>query len=255
MIKWLRRVVVTLVAGAVAGFVLAVPLAAAQTIAQSFQADKNVVPGRVVSLKAGSSTSVQLSPAGQSQRIYGVAIDPSLAPVTLQRQSGQQVFVATSGTYPVSVSSVDGPIAKGDYLSISSADGVASKAGQQAYVLGQALQNFSGSSGEISVAVLIQRNPLLKDSLALPSFLRSVGDSVAGKEVGPVRVYAALAAFLVACVIAFSTLAIGIRTSLTSIGRNPLSRHLILNGLVQVIIVGFAVLILGLFSVYLLLKL
>ena len=268
MKKWLRRVAIPMAVsvGLLIGLVAAG--AGADTVVQSFQASSSVKPGWVVAIKPGSSNVVQLAPAGQSQLIYGVAVDPSQAPVTLQRQSGQQVFVATSGTYPVLVSTQDGSIGPGDYLSISATDGIAAKAtNQQSFVLGQALEKFDGSSGvlssgsgkptigRISVAILVQRNPILKDNIALPSFLRSAGDSIAGKEITPVRIYAALAAFLVAAVIAFGTLTVGIRGAMTAIGRNPLSRHFILRGMVQVVIVALVILILGLFSVYLLLKL
>jgi hypothetical protein len=188
--------------------------------------------------------------------------------VTLQRQLGQQVFVATNGTYPVQVSTQNGTIRAGDYLSISGTDGIAAKAtSQQAYVLGQALQKFDGTSGvlstgagnsavgRISVVVLVQRNPGLKSSVAVPSFLRSAGDSIAGKEVAPLRIYVAGITFLFAGLIAFGTLIVGVRSAIIAIGRNPLSRQYLLRGLVQVVIVALAVLILGLVSVYLLLKL
>jgi len=266
MIKRLSRTLVVLAVLAAAGSMAAV--AGADTIVQSFSASGSIQPGFVVAVKPGSSTVVEAAPSGQSQLIYGVAIDPSQAPATLQRAAGQQVFVATNGTYPVLVSNENGPINPGDYLSISSTAGIAAKAaGQQSFVLGQALQKFDGKSGvisagsngstigRVSVSILVIRNPNLKNNVALPSFLESVGDSVAGKEVSAIRIYAALGVFLVAAVIAFGSLTSGIRSAMIAIGRNPLSRQFILKGLVQVVVVAVVILSLGLIGVYLLLKL
>jgi hypothetical protein len=268
MMKWPLRVAVSVVFLFAAGVGFSTAFVTADTIVQSFQASGSIQPGWVVAAKPGSPDTVELAPAGQSQLLYGVAIDPSQAPVTLQRQLGQQVFVATNGTYPVLVSTQNGTIKPGDYLSISNTNGIVDKATDtQTYVLGQALQKFDGTSGvfstgtsnstigRISVNVLVQHNPWLKNSTILPSFLRSAGNSIAGKEVTALRLYAAAASFLIAGLIAFGTLAVGVRSSMISIGRNPLSRQFILRGLLQVVAVSFAVLIVGLISVYLLLKL
>jgi len=43
--------------------------------------------------------------------------------------------------------------------------------------------------------------------------------------------YAALSIFLIAALIAAALLWIGVRSSITAIGRNPLSRHLVMAGL------------------------
>jgi hypothetical protein len=47
---------------------------------------------------------------------------------------------------------------------------------------------------------------------------------------------------------------IGVRSGITAIGRNPLSKKDITKGLLQVILASMVVFIIGLFAVYLLLK-
>ncbi|QQS18685.1 hypothetical protein IPL68_01180 [Candidatus Saccharibacteria bacterium] len=47
----------------------------------------------------------------------------------------------------------------------------------------------------------------------------------------------------------------GVRSSLVSIGRNPLAKKSILRGLIQVVILGLTVFVIGLIAIYLLLKL
>lgn len=47
----------------------------------------------------------------------------------------------------------------------------------------------------------------------------------------------------------------GVRNAIISIGRNPMSRKSIVKALIQVILTSLLILIIGLFAVYLLLKL
>ena len=47
----------------------------------------------------------------------------------------------------------------------------------------------------------------------------------------------------------------GVRSGMIAIGRNPLSKKSILRGIVQVIIVAITIFLIGIFGVYLLLKL
>jgi hypothetical protein len=90
--------------------------------------------------------------------------------------------------------------------------------------------------------------------VAIPAPLKRFGQAVAGKNISALRIWAALAVFLIAAIIAVSVLAIGIRSSIISIGRNPLSKKTIMRGLLQVVIVAVLVFIAGTFAVYLLLK-
>jgi len=64
----------------------------------------------------------------------------------------------------------------------------------------------------------------------------------------------AMIIFIVTAIAAITILWSGIRSSLVSLGRNPLSRHVILGGLYKVIITGLSVFGIGLLGVYLLLK-
>ena len=66
---------------------------------------------------------------------------------------------------------------------------------------------------------------------------------------------AALAMFLISVIVAASLLWAGVRSGITAIGRNPLSQNFIIRGLDQVIILAAAVFAIGLFGVYLLLRL
>jgi hypothetical protein len=253
---------------AVIAIVLAVGAhASADTIVQSFKASSNIPPGWLVSLTSNSTNTVELTPANQSNDIFGVTIESSQAPITLQRQSDQQIYVANSGTYPVLVSTQNGPIYAGDYLSISSTSGIAAKAvSNQSVIVGQASQKFNGSSGvlsssngvkvgKISAVIDVEANPLLKNNIAVPSVIRKAGTSIAGRDISPTRIYLSLLIFVAAAALAFGVLIAGIRSSVISIGRNPLSKRPILRALSEVIISALLVLAMGVVAVYLLLKL
>jgi hypothetical protein len=244
-----------------------VTLAHADTIVHGFKTKSTLLPGFIVTLSQSSSDTVETVPGNDPSRIYGVVIDPSQAPVTVQ-QEGQQVFVATGGNYPVLVNTENGPIKPGDYISTSAVEGIGAKASQnQPLVLGQAIEGFDGKKGviandssqgalgRITVSIIPGKNPLVKDSVAIPSPLKRFGEAVAGKNVSAVRIYAALAFFIVTAAIAFALLWSGVRNGMISIGRNPLSKKSIMRGLLQVIIMAFGVFIVGMIGVYLLLKL
>ena len=238
----------------------------ADSISRSFNAKGTIVAGQVVALSFTDKATVELAPAGDPARIFGVAVDRSAAPVTVS-QPGQEVFVATGGVYLVLVSTEKGPIRSGNYLSMSSSDGIAAKASGQAYIVGRALQDFDSSSGnttqgkngsaigKISAQITPGRNPSLREDTAVPRALRRLGEAIAGKPLSASRIYAALAIFIITAAIAFGLLWVGVRTGMIAIGRNPLSRHSIMQSLVQVIIAAAVVFFGGLLSIYLFLRL
>jgi hypothetical protein len=246
-----------------AGFVLP---AAAENLAQGFAAKGDLSPGMVVALTKNTADSVEVAPASDPSRIYGVVINPSDAPLILNRNSGDQVFIATSGTYQVLVSTEGGAISVGDYISMSSTDGIAAKATfAQSTVLGQAVAAFDGKTnsvtkignspvGKIAISVNPRKNPMVKNDVAIPSFLRKIGESIAGKPISPLHIYAALALLLAAVVISTSLLTAGVRGAMIALGRNPLNRGSIMNSMFKVVSASALIFVIGLAGVYLLLK-
>jgi hypothetical protein len=242
------------------------PVVNSETIVRGFRFKGTLQPGLIVAVSQNISNTVEASPGNDAARIYGVVIDPSQAPLTEQQQ-GQQVFIATAGNYPVLVSDQNGPVKAGDYISISSVSGIGAKvSSSQPVVLGRALESFDGKKnvitegpngdavGKVSVSIVPGKNPVVRESAAIPSPLKRIGDSIAGKNVSPLRIYAAMAVFLIAAIIGVSILLVGIRSSIVAIGRNPLSRKSIMRGLFQAIMAAMLVLIIGVVTVYLLLK-
>lgn len=240
----------------------------ADTLVQSFKTKTSLEPGWVVALDKNDNNSVEPAPASDTSRMYGIVIDPSQVPFTIQRQQGEQVFVATSGTYPVFVTTQNGEINPGDFISMSTTDGVSAKAvSRQTYILGKAVEKFDGKNnvitkasdgsaiGRINVTITPGKNPLTKNDVAVPSVLKTLGDGIGGKDTAAIRIYTALAVFLITSIVSAVVLWVGVRGGMIAIGRNPLSRQYIIRGLIQVIVIAILIFTVGVIGVYLLLKL
>lgn len=235
--------------------------------------------GTIVQLTGKDANSVKIAEQSELQNMFGVTVDRNQLPLTLS--SGKlknEVFVAVSGTYNVLVSTQGGSIAVGDYVTLSSLNGVAMKAStDQKTVFGRANEAFDGKGivlgsatlkdktsgtdqkvtlGSIPVTVDIKHNPNDKSTKSkLPEFLQRVGLAIAEKEVSPIRIYLSMAIAAISIIAAIAILSSGVRNSVISIGRNPMSKKSIFRALIQVILTSLVILIIGLFAVYLLLRL
>ncbi len=248
----------------------------AQTVTQGYGSDEPLQRGMIIRLKKDDTTKVAPLTLDMIEEMNGVVVDSQDAPVTLS-QEGQRFFVAKTGKFDVLVNTQNGPIQSGDYITISAVTGIGMKAGtKEPFIIGRALASFDGSAnaigsstvkdstgaerkvsiGRVSTDISVARNPLLKATEpTVPEFLRRASEAVAGKPVAAVRVYLGLVIFAISTIVAGSLLYSGVRSALISIGRNPLSKKSILRGMFQVILTGLTIFILGIFGVYLLLKL
>jgi len=248
----------------------------AQAVTQGFGTDTTLQKGMIVQLVKEDTTKVEPVKTETIDQMYGVVVDSNDAPVTLSDE-GRKIFVATVGPFEVLVSDQNGPISPGDYLTISSIQGVGMKAGEkEPVVAGRALAGFDGKSNtigssevtdsegnkkqvnfaRINADISVSRNPLLKgEEPNVPEILRKASEAVAGKPVAATRIYLAVFVFIVSTIAAGSLLYAGVRNGLISIGRNPLSKKTIIRGMFQVILTGLIIFITGVFGVYLLLKL
>jgi hypothetical protein len=247
---------------------------------QSFAAVSKLQVGTVVELAGGKKNTVEPATSKNLDQMYGAVVDPHDLSLTVSNASLQnETFVTINGTYKVLVNTQNGTIKIGDYITMSALDGVTMKAGtyqDQHTVFGRAIAGFDGktniigtatlkdssgksipvSIGLIPVAINIQRNPNQKSTKTnLPPILQRIGQAIAEKPIGPLRMYLSIAVTGLSVMIAITVLYSGVRNSIISIGRNPLSKKSIFRGLLEIILTAFLILIIGLFAVYLLLKL
>lgn len=249
---------------------------AAQTVTQGYASDETLQRGMLVSLKDGDGSKVEPADPDNAKRLHGLVVNANDSPVTLSNEA-QKTFVATVGRYEGLVSDQNGTIKQGDYITVSKVRGIGMRVDTKSInIIGKALEDFDGKTnvisttdlkdnagvtqkvniGRIQLDIGIGANPLAKpEDVNLPEFLKKATETIAKKTVSPLRVYISIAILLASVIIAGSMLYAGVRSSMISIGRNPLSKQSITKSLVQVVITSFIVFIIGIFGVYLLLKL
>lgn len=264
-----------------AGVVVAPAMAETYAGVQPYAAEAPLDPGTIVQMSNKSSGKVKVSTKDQRQNMFGVVVNRNQLALTFSgTELENEAYVATSGTYSVFVSTENGPISSGDFVTLSSIDGVAMKAGnadEQSTVFGRAQASFSGKGvtlgttklkdvngnsnktvilGAVPVTIDIKRNPNEVSTKAnVPELLQRVGKVIAEKDVSPIRIYLSMAIAAISLIAAIAVLYGGVRSGVISIGRNPVARKSIFRALLQVILTSLLILIIGLFAVYLLLKL
>lgn len=246
---------------------------------QGYLTDKPIDTGTIVQLAGKDSNRVKVAVQAELQSMFGVTVDRNQLPFTISNEGAQnEVFVAVSGTYNVIVSTQNGPIAAGDYVTLSSINGVAMKAGtKEKTVFGRANAKFTGKEvvlgkatlkdtsgkenktvllGAVPVTIDIRSNPNDESTkVNVPDALQRIGKAIAEKEVSPIRIYLSMAITAISIIAAIAILYSGVRNGVISIGRNPMSKKSIFRALLEIILTSVVILIIGLFAVYLLLRL
>jgi hypothetical protein len=277
-VKSTLRRLLPLVVGILWSIGLTAPLlVSAQTVTQGYNTDSDVVlqRGMVVGLKADDAEKVEPVNNSEPKRIHGVVVGTGDSSIVLSEE-GQRVFVATSGKFEVLVSDQNGNVAEGDFISVSPVSGIAMRSDDtQEIILGKAIDAYDGNArkvseaiikdalgedrkitiGRIQVDIAIARNPNLRSTASLPSFLREASQYIAGKPVNPIRVYISIVILFVTGCVAGALIYSGIRAGMIAIGRNPLSKKSIVRGMFQVVLVALIIFMAGIFGVYLLLRL
>jgi hypothetical protein len=253
-------------------------LSASQNTVTSYSASSTIDPGMIVELKSGSNDTVEPLKIQDINKMLGVVVQPNQASIVLtpSTSSTQQVYVANSGKYDVLVSDQNGPIKAGDSISISSIAGIGMEAqSSEAVIIGKALAAFNDKSasigtakistsfsssqlniGLIPVSIGVSHNPSLSTQANyVPGSVSKVAATISDKPVSAFRVYISLLILIIAFFLAAILLYGGIKSGITAIGRNPLSKKSIVRGLIQTVITGLLVFAAGISAVYLILKL
>jgi hypothetical protein len=248
----------------------------AQNVTQGYQSDQPLQQGMIVRTVSGDTSKVEALPQKDVDDMLGVVISSGDVSVSLTNpEASNQVYVATTGQYEVLVSTQNGPIKQGDYITVSSLSGVGMKAEtSQQLVIGKALQAFDGTNpettatlttdkgkkdvglGHVPIEVTVAHNPLYEkeEEAGVPKFLSKAAELVTNRPVSAFRIYASLAVFALSVLVAGCILYAGVRSGMTSIGRNPLAKRTIFRSLIQVTLMSLIVFVIGVFAVYLLLR-
>ncbi len=269
-----KRLLAMLLTG---GLLLVAAPVAAQTVTQGYLSDQDLQNGMVVRLKSGDATRVEALKQSDAVDMLGVVVSNSAAPVSLSDPAKRQNFVATFGKYDVLLSTQNGPIKAGDFVTISSIDGVGMKSdNQQALVLGKALASFSGTNDaesrialtdksggkrevglkRVSVDISVARNPTYSGDQVpgVPHFLSKAAQLVTKKPLTALRLYLCLGVLVLSLIVAGAIIYSGVRTGMTAVGRNPLAKKAITRNIITIALLALIIVIVGVIAVYLLLK-
>jgi hypothetical protein len=242
--------------------------AALTSISQGYSSSEKLPLGSIVSLEKNTSDTVVASTTSNSDNIFGVVINPESSLLTLTNQQSQ-VQVATSGTVQVLVSDINGKITQGDHITASPISGVGMKATGNVRVIGVSQGDLGGGSkqsykdkdgkeqsvtlGEVPVLVNVAYYFKEPEKTVVPTALQSVANALAGKSVGTVPVIISAAIFLVMLIVVSSLIYSMIRSSIISVGRNPMSQSAIYRNLIQLSALVLIILSVGFSSIYMVL--
>jgi len=240
-------------------------------ISQGFKVEGEVTAGTIVSFADKSKNgAVRASNTDNADRLAGVV---AYNPLVELSGGTEQTQVVISGTVMVLVADINGTVSYGDKISASPISGVGMKATMSGLTVGTVAQDFAGAQ-QVSERKVRDRDGVEKtvkigllpvqvnvsyyqapddDQTILPAFLQQFVNAVAGRPVGLVRSLMAL--FLLIAGFGGVTVLIyaSVRSSIISIGRNPLSAPAVHRSLLEVGLMSAGVLLVVLIGVYLVL--
>lgn len=244
----------------------------ANAISQGFFADEDLASGTLVSIKGNGSNTIIVPAELENNNIAGVVVDKHDSTVALS-ESENQVQVTTNGVANLYVTDLYGDIKVGDPIGISPIRGVGAKAISNGKIVGVAQTNFDASRstrtvsvkkangdtveakvGSVMVAVQIGYYAVSAEEGQRTTGLQQLGGNLAGKPVSAVKVLISLIIALTGTIAAAIILYGGVKSGFTAVGRNPLARLSIFNGLKRISIFSLSIFIIALMVGYAILR-
>lgn len=238
-------------------------------LSQSYKAESDIPIGSIVSLVDNTTDQIEPSNSKNVGNMLGIVIGADDSLLSLSSGTGSQVQVVTSGTVSVLVSDMNGPIKQGDHITASPLAGVGMRANSNIRVVGIAQGDLTNPQphtykdkdgkehtaklGEVPVLVNVAYYFKQPDKTIIPSTIQNIANALAGKEVDTTPILISAAIFVVTIAIVVSITYSMIRSSIISVGRNPLSQSAIYRNLLQLSSLAVLILGLGFGSIYLIL--
>lgn len=168
------------------------------------------------------------------------------------------VPVVSSGNVYTNVSSINGPIRRGDFITSSTIPGVAQLAKKSGYVLGLALEDYTNTNtsevGRILVSVSVR--PAILTTGAGDNLIELVKEGVSGAFESPL----AALRYIVAGILVVASFLFGIlhfgkmaKSGVEALGRNPLAAKTIQFGILLNVLIAIVIMALGLGIAYIVL--
>lgn len=196
----------------------------------------------------------------------------SVVPLPENTATTGKVGVASSGIISVVVSDQNGPIKKGDRITLSAIEGVGMKAQTSGWIIGIAQADFLPSSdsakqlvttgNDQQVGVALQEIPLLlsvsyygsEQGTGVLGWLQNTAKAIAGHDVPLERAIMAALVFAISIILLVVLIASAVKQSLIAIGRNPMANKKIAKSLIRVLGTAFGVIVVTLVIVYFILQ-
>lgn len=240
-------------------------------LSQSYTASEPLPLNSIVSLQNNTSDKVILAASANVDNLLGVVVNANNSSLSLTKGLDNEVQVATSGTLEILVSNINGAIKQGDYITASPISGVGMKATGNVRVIGIAQgslttangtqQSYTDKSGT-KQSVVIGHVPVLvnvsnyfkePDKTIIPSAVQNVANALAGKSVSVVPILVSAGIFLVTIIVVVGIVFSMVRSSIISVGRNPMSQSAIYRDLVQMSALVLGILAVGFLVIFLVL--
>lgn len=209
-------------------------------LAISIPIEGETVAGDII---CSSGTAFTKCSSDYQSSMYGVVVDSSSLEIT-DSELPDSKLVATSGIATVRVTGANGDIKKGNFLT-TNPEGLAQLATKNGYVLGTALEDFSGETGVIQAVINISLTSSITSSTST-NLIQFIRDGLTVPVFEPLESFR----YLLAAIMVLVAFTLGLiyfgrssRAGIEAIGRNPLAKNVIqfntlLNILLTIVIVG-----------------
>ncbi|TAL14768.1 hypothetical protein EPN95_01830 [Patescibacteria group bacterium] len=266
----LRRNVLLVVAVVGVGILVPASVSADTTISQGYSTTDKLSIGSLVSLKDGTSDQVVATSSSNVNSLIGVVINSDSSLLSVSNGSSDQVQVATNGVASVLVSDINGPVVKGDQITASPIKGVGMKATNNAKVVGIAQDSPANSNsnqtytddqgkkqkvtlGEVPIVVNVTYFYAQPDKTLIPTAIQNLANALAGKTVNSLPIIISGVIFIVTVIIVISIIYSMIRSSIISVGRNPMAQSAVYRDVIQLSALVLGILAVAVIAIYVIL--
>lgn len=265
VLPYLRRI---LASGMVA-LLLATNGYALSSISQGYTAKDSVAIGSLVSLIPESPDSVEAATIDNTNNLLGVAVTENNSPLTIGRGTTGEVQIATGGSVTILVSNINGDIREGDSITASPIAGVGMRVSSNSKVIGIAQADMTTTTeqtideegsqqtvklGSVPVLINVSYHYQTPEKTIIPAAIQNVANAVAGKAVSPLPIILSAIIFIVMLIVVMIIIFTMIRSSIISVGRNPLSQSAVYRDVIQLSAVVIAIVAAAIAAIYFILR-
>ena len=201
-----------------------------------------------------------LSVVPYDPQVLGIVSRDAAILISTGNSGSNSLPVISDGTVYVLVSTQQGSIAKGDFLTTSTIPGVAVKAVDSGYVLGTALESYSNSNPKQTELMAVDLN--LHYFNTKPTLLGSLSDILkfaflptANSPTAIFKYTVAALVVLASLILAFMTFGRTAAKGVEALGRNPAASRIIHLGIILNVVIVVVIVLAGLTVAFMILRL